>query len=485
MISSPLLPELRAYINGQWVGADSGETMTVHNPATGELLAAVPQMGKAETLRAVAAAEQALNHPATIEERQLWLARVAEALGEDKQEFGRIITLENGKPWREAQVEVDYAAGFFRYCAAQIEALRPHHLAERPRNHSWTVYHRPAGVAALITPWNFPLAMVAKKLSAALAADCPTVIKPSEKTPLSLIALCRVLETLGLPPGKANLVIGDPTEIGQVMCEHPSVRVISFTGSTAVGRKLLAASAPHIKRLALELGGNAPFVVFEDADLDNAADHLLQNKFRGAGQTCVCANRVYVHRRVADAFTGKFVERVERLKVGNGLDDETDIGPLIDRNGFEKVSRHLQDALDKGARRVTAGGKSLATTGYFFPPTVLRGVTHEMACVREETFGPLVPIIEFDDESEVIERCNDTEYGLAAYVFTADKARAERLLARLRFGHAGFNTGIGPTPEAPFGGMKQSGFGREGGREGLFEFVETQTIPTPPPVTLI
>lgn len=479
MINSHFLKELKGYIKGQWVGADTGETLSVHDPATGEKLADVPRMGQSETLRAIEAATRSLSDPIAIEKRQRLLMRIADSLTEHKRELGRIITLENGKPWREAQVEAEYAAGFFRYCANNIGALKPHPLKEKVRNHDWTVYYRPAGVAALITPWNFPLAMIAKKLSAALAGDCPTVIKPAEKTPLSMIALFRLIEEIGLPPGKTNLVIGDAAEIGKVFCEHPSVRVISFTGSTAVGKKLLAATAPHVKKLALELGGNAPFIVFEDADLDKAVEHLMQNKFRGAGQTCVCANRVYVQRAIADAFAGKVAERVNSLKVGNGLEEGTDIGPLIDWNGFDKVSQHLSDALTKGARRVAGAEPSSPKTsaGHFFPPTVLRGVTQQMACVKEETFGPIVPIIEFDNEAEVIGWSNETEYGLAAYFFTRDAARAERMIAGLQFGHVGYNTGTGPAPEAPFGGMKQSGFGREGGIEGLFEFVEPQTVP--------
>lgn len=473
MIESKLLKCFEGYIGGRWTGANG--VMPVFDPATGEKLADVPNMGAAETLSAIESAQAALNSPASISERRRRLESIADLLAGNREELGRIITLENGKPMKESVVEVDYSIGFFRYYAASIDALEPHRLKERPRNHDWTVHYRPAGVAGLITPWNFPLAMIAKKLSAALAAGCPSVIKPSEKTPLSLIALIGLLEKLDLPAGAVNLVIGDPKPIGDVLCEHPAVSVISFTGSTAVGKYLLAATAPHVKKLALELGGNAPFIVFADADLDAAADHLIQNKFRCAGQTCVCANRIYVQRDVAVEFTRKVVERVSKLKVGNGLDPATDIGPLIDRAAFEKVDRHVRDAIEKGATLLIGGEPE--TAGQFFPPTVLSGVTQQMACAREETFGPVVPIIQFESEAEAIEWSNQTEYGLASYFFTRDVERAERIARGLRFGHAGCNTGTGPTPEAPFGGMKQSGIGREGGIEGLFEFVEPQTVP--------
>ncbi len=478
MIDSALLKSSAGYIDGKWCGADSGRTMPVVNPATGETIAVVPLMGRDETNRAVEAAAGALKTPAPIAQRRNWLVRLADLVAENRAELGRIITHEHGKPWKEAQGEAEYAANFFRYYAGCVDHLAPKKLTERPRDHGWTVHHRPAGVAALITPWNFPLAMLAKKFSAALAADCPCVVKPSSKTPLSMIALFSLMEQLDLPPGKANLVLGAAGEISGAICEHPAVRVISFTGSTPIGKKLLAATAPHLKRLALELGGNAPFIVFDDANLDSAVNHLMANKFRGAGQTCVCANRVYVQRGVADAFAAKVAERVNALKVGNGMDDGVDIGPLIDRNAFDKVRRHVDDAVSRGAKRVAGVDpvEPKGDHGCFFPPTVLRGVTADMLCVNDETFGPVAPIIEFGDEEEVIAAANATEYGLAAYLFTADDERAQRAIARLSFGHVGHNTGTGPTAEAPFGGMKHSGFGREGGLEGLHDFVEPQTV---------
>ncbi len=481
MIDSALLPHLQGYIGGRWAAGGGGRDITVHNPATGEELARIPAMGSADVAAAVAAASAALARPAALETRRRWLQQIVDALLGNKQELGRILTLEHGKPWPEAQVEVEYAAGFFRYCAEQIQALEPRTLRERPRDMTWTVYYRPAGVAALITPWNFPIGMIAKKLAAALAAGCPTVIKPSSKTPLTMIALFTLLEReLELPAGMVNLVIGPAGEIGDALCRHPEVQVLSFTGSTEIGRDLMAKCAPQIKKVALELGGNAPFIVFDDADLDQAAEQLLANKFRGAGQTCVCANRVLVQRGALEAFTAKVAERVSRLKVGNGMEPGVDIGPLIDRAGFNKVRRHVEDALAQGARLVTGELPPAAEQdwGCFYPPTVLADVRPDMLVQREETFGPLVPIMPFDDESEAIRIANDVEFGLAAYVFTGDSGRAERVIPQLRFGHVGHNTGSGPTPEAPFGGMKQSGLGREGGIEGLFEFVEPQTVPS-------
>jgi len=480
MIESPLLPHLQGFIDGHWCGSDDGRDMPVHNPASGELLARVPAMGASETERAIAAAARAQETPTPLPQRGAWLAAIAETLGRHRQELGRILTLEHGKPWPEAQVEVDYAAGFFRYCAEHIDVLEPHVLSERPRQLTWTVHYRPAGVVGLITPWNFPIGMIAKKLSAALAADCSCVIKPASKTPLTMIALFHLLQAeIGLPAGKVNLVMGAAGPIGDMLCEHPAVRVVSFTGSTEVGKELMRKCAPQVKKLTLELGGNAPFIVFADADLDAAADNLMANKFRGAGQTCVCANRILVQHEVLEPFTAKVAERVRRLKVGNGMEPGVDIGPLIDRHGFNKVRRHVANALELGAELVVGALPPQAEQdwGCYYPPTVLRGVRPDMLVQCEETFGPLVPILPFVDEAEAVTLANATEFGLAAYVFTQDEARAERVIRRLEFAHVGHNTGSGPAPEAPFGGMKQSGFGREGGMEGLFEFAEPQTVP--------
>jgi succinate-semialdehyde dehydrogenase/glutarate-semialdehyde dehydrogenase len=323
--------------------------------------------------------------------------------------------------------------------------------------------------------------MLAKKAAAALAAGAPVVVKPAEKTPLSAVALFQLLHERGLPRGMVNLVFGDAKAIGRVLCEHPAVRVISFTGSTAVGKLLAAQAAPHVKRMALELGGNAPFIVFDDANVEGAVTHLMANKFRCSGQTCVCSNRIYVQSRIAAGFLAELKARVAALKVGPGIAPDTEIGPLIDRAGFAKVNELVQDALGRGAKASVGGAAPVPNedAGLFYPPTVLEGVTAEMRCTREEVFGPVLPIIVFETEEQAVAAANATEYGLAAYVFSESSELRERVAARLQFGHVGSNSGTGPTPEAPFGGMKQSGIGREGGLEGLLEFVEVQTIATP------
>lgn len=480
-IQSYLLPHFTSYINGRWISLDSVSKSKVINPATGECLAEIPEAGETQTKEAIEAASKALNIASSIEQRQKWLSEIHRLLIENKEELGRIITLEHGKPLKEAIVEVEYSARFFRFFAEQLSHLNSKMLPESIRNCQWTIHHRPAGVVGLITPWNFPLGMLAKKLAPALGADCSIVTKPANLTPLTAIAFWTLLERLKIPAGKLNLIIGKSGPIGDVLCSHPAVRVISFTGSTEVGKLLIQKTAPHIKRLALELGGNAPFIVFEDADLEAAANGLMSNKFRSGGQTCVCANRVYVHKKIADSFAKLVTQRVAKLRVGDGMDVDTDIGPLIDRAGFDKVAQHVQDALSHGAQRLIGNdpAKPDHAWGNFYPPTVLMNVNQEMLVCQEETFGPVVAISAFDSEEQTIEEGNRTQYGLAAYVFTRDPERAKRVVRKLSFGHVGVNTGTGPTPEAPFGGMKQSGFGREGGLEGLFEFCETQVVASP------
>ncbi len=478
MIQSPLLKHFGGYVAGQWITTAAGGTFDVHNPATGERLAALPCLAEAETAQAIAAAETALRQPAAPEQRKAWLQSISDQLLEHKHEFGRIITLENGKPLKESVVEVEYTAGFLRFFAEQIHRVTSESVSLAGAASPWTIHHRPAGVAGLITPWNLPLAMIGKKVAPALAAGCAVVVKPAEQAPLSTLALTHAAERAGVPAGQLNLVVGPPEPIGDVLCRHPAVRVISFTGSTSVGRKLVAKTAPHVKRLALELGGSSPFIVFDDADLEAAVAALLANKFRAAGQTCICTNRVYVHQRVADSYTAMVADQVAKLRVGNGLDPQTDIGPLINRDGFDKVSAHVRDAISRGARRIVGQDPPRPANdwGAFYPPTVLTGVTSEMLVCREETFGPVVAMATFDEEESLVRAANSTPYGLAAYLFTKDPARAERVIARLNFGHVGWNTGAGPRPEMPFGGMKQSGYGREGGLEGLLEFCETQIV---------
>ena len=454
---------------------------TVHNPATGERLATLPCMGRRETEEAIAQAERTLQKHGEIplSTRETWLRRIVEELQHHHEELARTITLEQGKPLPEARTEVDYGIGFFQYYATHASTiLAPRPVPDVARGGRWTVHHRPTGIAALITPWNFPFAMLAKKLSAALGAGCPVVVKPAEATPLSTLLLWKILKKAGIPKGWANLVHGNAQEIGAVLCADPRIRLLSFTGSTEVGRLLAQQSAKTFKRLALELGGNAPFIVFDDADIPAAVKALVANKFRCAGQTCVCTNRVYVHRSIRKPFTEALVEAVRRLRVGNGMEEGVDLGPLINREAYRKVSRHVGDALKKGAKALLGGvPKPLRHDwGCFFPPTILTGCTEEMLPFREETFGPVIAIATFTSEKAVLAAANGTPYGLAAYALTADPERIERLGSQLHFGHLAINSGTGPTPEAPFGGVKHSGYGREGGIEGLLEFTEPQTI---------
>jgi succinate-semialdehyde dehydrogenase/glutarate-semialdehyde dehydrogenase len=381
---SPLVRHLSGYEAGAFLDPRSGATFSVTNPANGERLAELPSYGGVETTRMVEAAARVLESPPSLEARAGWLRAIARALLSHKEELSRIITLENGKPIAEAVGEVEYAAGFYGV-ASESRRLAPHTLTARPKGLTWTVHARPAGVAGLITPWNFPLAMLAKKLSGALGAGAPSVIKPAEKTPLTTIALFHLLDELGLPAGMVNLVFGDAPAIGRVLCEHPAVRVISFTGSTGVGKLLATQAAQHVKRLALELGGNAPFVVFEDADLGGAAEQLMATKFRCSGQTCVSANRIYVQASVLEAFTELVAARVEKLTVGPGLDPKSEVGPLIDQAAVAKVERLIEDAVGKGAQRVVGGpARTGRGGGTFFSPTVRSGVRVGMAILRVE-----------------------------------------------------------------------------------------------------
>lgn len=478
MMDLELIKNPKVLIDGQWWDASDGQTTSVINPATGEQIAHVPKAGQHEANEAVLAAERALHKPLSFDDRVQLVARIARLLLENKDQLARIITLEQGKPLRESIAEVEYSAGFFTQAAEQVVHLQSNTLKQRPRGLKWTVHHRPAGVAALITPWNFPLAQLAKKVSAALACGCPIVAKPSEFTPLSAIALFGLIESIGVPRGLVNLVFGEAEMIGEVFCTHPMVRVLSFTGSTRVGRLLNERASSHLKRMTLELGGSAPFIVLNDSHLEMAVDGLMASKFRCAGQTCVCASRALVEEKISDRFVEMVVDRTKRLRVGNGLDPETDLGPLINSSGYDKVALHVSDAMIRGAKMVFGSGSvgPSKAFGNFFEPRVLTEVNESMLVSREETFGPVIAIRTVRDESDAIRLANDTLYGLAAYLFTSDQDRAARVTQQLHFGHVGVNTGTGPTPEAPFGGMKDSGFGREGGLEGLLEFCETQTL---------
>ncbi|ROO29093.1 NAD-dependent succinate-semialdehyde dehydrogenase [Salinisphaera japonica] len=482
MIESYLLKNIAGYIDGQWVDkADSGETTEVFNPANGKTLAEIPYMAADETRRAIDAAKAARANVPDVKTRREWLEDCVEALTEEKEEIGRILCLEHGKPWKEAQGEVDYAASFFRYYAETMEdALAPQKLEEEAKNCKWTIYKRSIGVAGLITPWNFPIGMIAKKIAPALAAGCPVVIKPATETPLTMIAMFQIMhERLDLPKGMINLVMGSSKDIGGELMSNFDVPVISFTGSTGVGQLLVEQSKDHVKKLSLELGGNAPFIVLDDADLESAAENLIANKFRGGGQTCVCANRIFVQSKIYDKFSKMVVDKVKALKVGDGMDEDIDVGPLINKAGFDKVHDHVKDALSKGAELVAGKHPDELDSdkNLFYPPTVITGVTHDMKCCQEETFGPLVPMIKFETDEDALKMGNDTVFGLASYIFGKDEKRAHKIISNLHFGHCGYNTGTGPAAHAPFGGMLHSGVGREGGEEGLMEFVEAQTVP--------
>ena len=464
-------------IDGQWVAADDGATFAVNDPATGRHLADVPLMGRAETERAIAGAAAAL--PAwrarTAPDRARVLRRWAELMLAHQDDLGRLMTLEQGKPLAEARGEIAYAASFIEWFAEEAKRVDGEVLQPQRAGQRIVVLKQPIGVCAAITPWNFPAAMITRKVGPALAAGCTIVVKPAELTPLSAFALGVLGLEAGLPPGVLQIVAGNAPEIGAALCESPTVRKLSFTGSTGVGRVLAQQCAPTIKKLSLELGGNAPLIVFDDADLDRAIEGIVASKFRNAGQTCVCANRIYVQAGIYDAVAARLVAAVEAMRVGNGLEAGTTQGPLIDGRAVAKVRQHIDDALTQGAE-LRIGGKPHALGGSFFEPTVLTGVTQAMRVAREETFGPLAPLFRFETEEEVIAMANDSEFGLAAYLFTEDRRRLWRVGEQLETGMVGINTGLISNEVAPFGGVKQSGLGREGSRHGIEDYLELKYL---------
>lgn len=469
--------DLRMYIAGEWVVSDAGATFAVNNPSTGEFVGTVPNAGREETKRAIAAAEKAFPAWSTLTagERGKILFRLRDLMVENKDELAKIMSLEMGKPYTEAQGEVVYAAGFIDWFAEEGRRIYGETIPASAANKRLLVIRQPVGVVAAITPWNFPLAMMTRKLGPAMAAGCTGLVKPAEQAPISAIAFCKLAEQAGVPAGVINLVTGDAGPIADEIFGNPAVRKISFTGSTEVGKKLIVKSANQLKRLSLELGGHAPFIVFEDADLDAAAAGALASKYRNTGQTCVCANRIYVHKNVREEFVQKFVAKVAELKVGNSLDPSVQIGPLVSADGLQKVDEHVQDAVRKGAK-VLCGGRKLDGQGFFYEPTVLDDVDQDMLIMREETFGPVAPITVFESEEEVIRQANQTEYGLAAYFYTQNINKAIRVAEALDAGVIGLNDGTPAVPQAPFGGMKQSGMGREGGHQGLEEYLEDKFI---------
>jgi len=479
-LGQPDLLRQTAYLNGEWCEADSGARTEIFNPATGELIGAVPNMGRDEARRAIEAAQAA--QPAwralTAKERAARLRRWYELMLENQEDLARIMTAEQGKPLAEARGEVAYAASFLEWFAEEGKRLYGDVIPAHAGDKRILVQKEPVGVTAAITPWNFPSAMITRKAGPALAAGCAMVLKPAPQTPFSALALAALAERAGIPAGLFSVITADAAtsrEVGAELCENPIVRKLSFTGSTAVGIKLMQQCAPTLKKLSLELGGNAPFIVFDDADLDAAVEGAMISKYRNAGQTCVCANRIYVQDGIYDAFVDKLSAAVARLKVGNGAEEGVTTGPLIDAAAVAKVQRHLQDALDKGAT-LLAGGKTHALGGNFFEPTLVGGVTAEMVVAREETFGPLAPLFRFRDEAEVIRQANDTEFGLAAYFYARDLSRVFRVAEALEYGMVGINTGVISTEVAPFGGMKASGLGREGSKYGLDEYVEIKYL---------
>jgi len=470
----------QGYIDGRWSAADAGGVFKVTNPATGATVCEVADMGAGETRRAIEAAGRAL--PAwrarTAKDRAAVLRRWFDLVMANADDLALLMTTEQGKPLGEARGEVVYGASFIEWFAEEGKRVEGDIIPTYAPDRRILVMKQPIGVCAAITPWNFPIAMITRKVSPALAAGCTVVIKPAEATPLSALALAHLADQAGFPPGVINVIVGDgdkSPEIGMEMCTNPVVRKVSFTGSTEVGRILLRQSADTVKKLSLELGGNAPFIVFDDADLDAAVEGAIASKYRNAGQTCVCANRLYVQAGVYDEFARRLAVKVAEFKVGQGTEPGVTIGPLIEAAAVAKVEEHIADALAKGAT-LALGGKRHALGGLFFEPTLLTGVTSEMRVAREETFGPVAPLFKFDDEAEVIAQANATEFGLAAYFFSRDVGRIFRVAEALETGMVCVNSGLLSTEVAPFGGVKQSGLGREGSRYGIEDYLEVKYV---------
>ncbi len=461
-------------INGQQTGQDL-DTIEVINPATSDVVATVPNGSTKEAKEAVDAASEAFKswskHSAY--ERSELVRKWHDLIHENREDLARTMTLEQGKPLKEALGEIDYANGYISWFAEEGKRVYGEQIPATQRDKRMFVTKQPVGVVAVITPWNFPAAMITRKVAPALAAGCTVVIKPAELTPLTAFKLAHLAEEAGIPKGVINVVSGDSKTIGEAWTDDTRVRKLTFTGSTPVGKILMKNSADTMKKISLELGGHAPSIVTQDADLDKAVKGVVASKYRNAGQTCVCTNRIYVHESIVDEFTEKYVAEVKKLKVGNGLDEGVDIGPLIDDRAVDKVKKHIEDAVGKGAEIATGGS---VKEGLFFEPTVLTGVTDDMLCMSEETFGPLAPITTFKTEEEAVERANDSIYGLAAYVFTENISRGIAICEQLEYGIVGLNDGGPSAPQAPFGGFKQSGLGREGGHQGMDEYLEVKYI---------
>ncbi|MFC3685522.1 NAD-dependent succinate-semialdehyde dehydrogenase [Hydrogenophaga luteola] len=476
LLKDPTLLKTDALINGEWVQGAS--RFDVNDPATGQKLADVANLGPADAEKAIAAANAAWAgwKNKTAKERSIILRKWFDLLMANQDDLGRLMTAEQGKPLAEAKGEVAYGASFVEWFAEEAKRVNGETLPQFDNNRRLMVLKQPIGVCAAITPWNFPLAMITRKVAPALAAGCPVVIKPAELTPLTALAAAELAIRAGIPAGVLNIVTADDQNsiaVGKVLCASDVVRHISFTGSTEVGRILMAQSAPTVKKMSLELGGNAPFIVFDDADIDSAVEGAFASKYRNAGQTCVCSNRLYVQEGVYDQFVEKFAAKVKTAKVGNGFEDGVNQGPLIEEAALQKVERHVADAQAKGGR-VLVGGKRL--DGQFFEPTVVADATADMLCAREETFGPFAPVFKFKTEQEAIDAANNTEFGLASYFYSRDIGRITRVSEALEYGMVGVNVGILATEHVPFGGVKQSGLGREGSHYGMDDYVEIKYV---------
>lgn len=467
----------QAFINGQWCDAQSKQFIDVHNPATQELLGSVPKLGAAETQQAIQAAEQAL--PAwralTAKQRGAYLRAWFELIMANQDDLARLMTLEQGKPLAEAKGEIAYAASFIEWFSEEAKRVYGDIIPAPQTDQRLLVIKQPIGVTAAITPWNFPAAMITRKAGPALAAGCTMVLKPASQTPYSALALAELAQRAGIPKGVFNVVTGSAGEIGQVLTSSPSVRKLSFTGSTDVGRQLMAECAADIKKVSLELGGNAPFIVFADADIEAAVAGAVQSKYRNNGQTCVCTNRFYIHEAVYDEFAEKFAKAVSQLQVGNGLAEGVNLGPLIDQQAVAKVQEHIADATAKGAK-IVLGGQPHTLGGSFFEPTILTEVPATALVAKDETFGPLAPLFRFSDEAEVIRAANDTEFGLAAYFYSQNLSQIMRVGEALEYGMVGVNTGLISNEAAPFGGVKASGLGREGSKYGIEDYLEIKYL---------
>lgn len=472
-LTNPALFRQQAYINGTWLDADSNATIEVTNPANGDVVGSIPDMNAAETARAIEAARVAMIswRKQTAKQRAVILRRWFDLIMANQNDLGKIMTLEQGKPLNEAKGEIAYAASFIEWFAEEGKRTYGDVIPTHKADARIIVTKEPIGVVAAITPWNFPTAMITRKCGPALAAGCGFVVRPASETPFSALALAVLAEEAGIPAGVFNVITGQPRPIGAELTSNPTVRKLTFTGSTAVGKLLMQQCAPTLKKVSLELGGNAPFIVFNDADLDAAVTGAIAGKYRNAGQTCVCVNRFIVQEGVYDAFIAKLAEKVAELKVGNGMDEGVTQGPMINQGAIDKVNAHIKDALSKGGELI-CGGDSHALGGTFFTPTIIGNATTHMKVATEETFGPLAPIFKFRDEEHAIALANDTEFGLAAYFYTRDIGRVWRVGEALEYGIVGINEGIISTEVAPFGGIKQSGIGREGSHYGIEDFLE-------------